>query len=872
MPPIAGSHKHEHDHVHHQRDENDETAKIGYHQHGRRRAPGQPLRRGDACLMCRAKKLKCSAQKPMCDQCAKRKDRCVYDAVRPASRVEKLEKKLAEMDEQDFREAVIRRAAASGLGPIDFDNLLGQIPLSSSSSTVGQDNGIPNFAGYNLLGFQQPQLPTGHAETPSPNAVDQLLNPDSDQLVDINDMPLSAWPWPSSATNSFFHLNQVNHQPVFPSNQLPTTQIHQGNLPWQMLGSSDNISFLNPSDSPPVNGLFDTSIPSTANGSAASSRAPSHDSTASPTPPNLINHSSSPATGVNGLNINLPLGHSPLTPVDAMSPLKPLGLVPNLNQTHPGILSNDNMGSNWLEALSSKTVIPPNFGITDTSEVVRSVMQVKKSVRSEAKAIRAKELSEGARDYLLDLFFGTDTPRPLYGSEMFSEEEFRSRLALPEKQRPHPCLVFSMCTIAATESYVPSIRKLAEPLFKIASSKLEISIRKQDRLVDAIRASKNLSKWLFTQGRVHEGFQFSCKTIALCVACGLHRIPSSIFNPELQAAYEGKPKYLLDPPTSQWELAERIHAFWSAWGNDKGGCITHGWPSTLRDEEIITPLPRSREDYFSDILHSEPDMTLRDLYDLPYRDNPIPPKSIFCFIIAAETLIYRSMTLLDQPPESLASSFRSMGLFGTSQKFTPREHYPTAYKEIMETSIWLESHIPEEWTAKFILNHTWAEPDIPIVALCLKTARMHLHPLDNEIDRSVGLGLAFECAGLIKTLQTYYERVVTSPNPPSSPTQFGAGTDTPPATFAGINSQIPDNKSSGRHRGGISGPYGMSPCYGVVVKLIDGSRILEKLGQVEESKKCMNQVEVIIDGFRKLSQHCKIIGAYVEKLEKLSEE
>ncbi len=46
--------------------------------------------------MCRAKKLKCSATKPMCDQCSKRKDRCVYDAVRPASRVEKLERKLGE--------------------------------------------------------------------------------------------------------------------------------------------------------------------------------------------------------------------------------------------------------------------------------------------------------------------------------------------------------------------------------------------------------------------------------------------------------------------------------------------------------------------------------------------------------------------------------------------------------------------------------------------------------------------------------------------------------------------------------------------------------------------------------------------------------
>ncbi|RSH83686.1 hypothetical protein EHS25_005590 [Saitozyma podzolica] len=76
------------------------------------KAPGEPLRRGDACLMCRGKKLKCSATKPVCDECAKRKYHCVYDAVRPASRVEKLEKKLAELEEAELREALARRHSA----------------------------------------------------------------------------------------------------------------------------------------------------------------------------------------------------------------------------------------------------------------------------------------------------------------------------------------------------------------------------------------------------------------------------------------------------------------------------------------------------------------------------------------------------------------------------------------------------------------------------------------------------------------------------------------------------------------------------------------------------------------------------------------
>ncbi|RSH80786.1 hypothetical protein EHS25_007122 [Saitozyma podzolica] len=46
---------------------------------GKARGPGQALRRGDACLMCRAKKLKCSATKPVCSECAKRNDRAGID-------------------------------------------------------------------------------------------------------------------------------------------------------------------------------------------------------------------------------------------------------------------------------------------------------------------------------------------------------------------------------------------------------------------------------------------------------------------------------------------------------------------------------------------------------------------------------------------------------------------------------------------------------------------------------------------------------------------------------------------------------------------------------------------------------------------------
>ncbi|OCF74369.1 hypothetical protein I204_04740 [Kwoniella mangroviensis CBS 8886] len=821
---------------------------------------------------------KCSAQKPVCDQCAKRKDRCVYDAVRPASRVEQLEKKLAEMDAEDFREAM-RRTAFKNYGRSDFENLAESLASLPSNNTIGQDNGIPSLSGFNLIGSSQSRskVPNGPLETPSPTSVDQMLNPDSEPLVDINDMPLSAWPWPQSGTSSSFNLNHLNHHEMFQPSQLHQAYLHDDTLPWPLMGSSNNASFLNPSDAPPINGLFQISVPSPSNGSTPSSRAQSHDSTASPTPPQFLkSNTSPPVSGIHNLNINLPTGHDSSLSVDCPSTFRPHGILPSYDHNQSGLLFNHGLGISLPNGFGFNfgTFLPESQEITPASEVIRSVLQVKRDVTAENKSIRAKELSDGARDYLLDLFFSTDPPRPLYGSEFFTEDEFKARLALPGKDRPHPSLVFSMCTIAASESYVPSIRKFAEPLFKIATSKLEIAIRKEDRLIDAIRASKNLSKWLFIQGRVFEGYQYSCKTISLCIACGLHRISSSIFTPapasESQDVQAGKPRYLLEPPKSQGGLAERIHAFWSAWGNDKGGCLTHHRPSTIRDEEIITPLPRLREDFLSDALFKEPDMTLRDLYDLPYRDNASPPKSIFGYILAAEHLIYRAMNLLSQPPENMMSSYRTLGLFGSSQVWTPREHYPTAYKEIMETSLWLEEKIPEDWKMNFLITGKWGEPDIPIVALCLKTARMHLHPLESEFDRPIGLSLAFDSAQLIKTLQVYYKNVVTSLDPtsepqPRTPHHMNIGH----STFSGINNRIPDNKDNSRNRGGISGPYGMSPCYGVVQKLVEGSIILEKIGQIEESRKCMQEVTNLLDGFRGLAIHCKIIAAYVDKLEKL---
>lgn len=57
-----------------------------------------PLKRGDACLYCRKRRIRCSATKPSCHHCTKLRRECVYDVGKPVSRVRKLENKVAELE------------------------------------------------------------------------------------------------------------------------------------------------------------------------------------------------------------------------------------------------------------------------------------------------------------------------------------------------------------------------------------------------------------------------------------------------------------------------------------------------------------------------------------------------------------------------------------------------------------------------------------------------------------------------------------------------------------------------------------------------------------------------------------------------------
>lgn len=122
------------------------------------------------------------------------------------------------------------------------------------------------------------------------------------------------------------------------------------------------------------------------------------------------------------------------------------------------------------------------------------------------------DISQSARDYLLDLFFCP--PRFRVGSEPWTEAQFRQRMKLGNWQTPHPGLLFAMYTVAASSSYIPAVRALADSLFTIAASRVDEAITQEDRLLDCIIATKMLSKWLFSKARALEAYNMSWKAVS----------------------------------------------------------------------------------------------------------------------------------------------------------------------------------------------------------------------------------------------------------------------------------------------------------------------------------------------------------------------
>nr|ODN93023.1 hypothetical protein L204_05202 [Cryptococcus depauperatus CBS 7855] len=730
---------------------------------------GQPLKRGDACLRCRAKKLKCSATKPVCDQCAKRRDNCVYDSTRPATGMKELDVRLAaQMEEDSDEQRPLNSSYASsmslGLGtpchPIGQDNGLVFIGESFHDHSTGV---LPSPDPQSL--FSHPSLRLSHDMPMSSSPA--LLDPPSKlkRQGEVNDFV--AWQWPSRGLG----LYDWSSQPIDPSvlaeeasPSAPTT-VTQSPYMTQRIQTSGK-HYWSPTAAP--QGILVNHDMNHVEQSTVDSHG------------NMIDHAG-PRVDSNGMNV------SREKRIIEMNPTTVDSFIDKLCIQRKQFLSKQSLYlQQSISSGKNSLLLPPRDRL-----------------------LTEKDITQSARNYLLDLFFYSDPPRNQFGSEPFTQTQFYSKLLLPPEQQPHPALLFSMYTLAASVSYIPAIRYLAESLFEITKQKLDDGIRTGDRLVDIINGSKNISKWLYERGRLLEGYEWASRSISLCLACKLHEIPSSVFiEPGEDTVDEKGPlKELLPPPKDQWELCERIHAFWGVWGNEKGGTLRTGWPSMIKDEVIITPLPRPPEDYLNRTIRKVRDINFRDLYDLPFRQNSEGLDFIYGLLFSVAHLHHRARTLSSHISET-SPSYRSLD---STVQSPVRERYPEAFDEILRTCEWLEDHIPSQWRLDGE-EEGWSHVDVPVLYSLLKSTPIYLYSPSDPSDRPlfiqhtrVAANIVLECLKRLQTESNGREYRMTG--------QGSAG--------------------SRRNKNGLSGPYRFCQWLTIEDKLSQCAILLEEEGNLE---------------------------------------
>ncbi|OWZ47440.1 hypothetical protein C349_02439 [Cryptococcus neoformans var. grubii Br795] len=757
---------------------------------------GPPLRRGDACLRCRAKKLKCSAEKPSCDQCSKRNDTCVYDTARPATRVQKLEAKLAQMEDQETRPSIEEQRPSSS----SFGSSISHGLLTPYGNSIGQDDGLMFFNERGFADFSNGMVPS-----PNPQALyDQQSIGGSQDVpfmassspafvsskpsIDIsNSLPIfHEWSWPSSGLG----LNHWNNQVEGNSSLRGEPRLIQA--PFTMIGMSQDVSntWSPTQETKPLSALDETAIPISLSGH------------------HMLDHNT---TG------------------RGMDDLNPFMASSDLSTNTPGPVDGDrHRGKPYIQNEQPTSSLQ---GLDDLSYPSPFLQMGDGPMQQRSWRLREDDVSPSAREYLLDLFFSPEPPRYQFGSEAFTETQFRAKLTLQPSLQPHPSLLFSMYTLAASTSYIPAIRSLADELSEIAMKRIEEAIRNKDRLIDAINACKIVSKWFCAKGKAFEAYQYSAKAVSLCLACGLHRIPSSVFQP-YQSNSSPSEGGILSAPKDQWELCERIHAFWGVWGNEKGQEICTSWAGLLKDELIITPLPRPPEHLFNGVMHGVEDITLRDLYDLPHRTNPPRFEPLYALLLAGVHLFTRASNLTSNLPES-NPSYRSLSLASSA---SVRQRFPRAYEEIALTCTYLEESVRQKWPLEDGPEGQdgkgWFIEDVPVMFLLLKCSKIRLlFPPQDHGNQKEFISLVMESGDLV---MKWIHR-----------TDFGN-------VFGSVPSGRKDNKSTYRNKNGLSGPYRFMQWRFVVEQMKECAGLLRENGRVLEAQACSEKAEAIQKGVEKL--------------------
>lgn len=264
------------------------------------------------------------------------------------------------------------------------------------------------------------------------------------------------------------------------------------------------------------------------------------------------------------------------------------------------------------------------------------------------------------------------------------------------------------------------------------------------------------------------------------------------------------------------------------------------WETPIRDDLIITPLPRDPSAYFDGTILREPDMTLRDIYELPH----VPKTKIkyhAAILMSAIHLVHRAKTLRSELPEA-RPTFRELGRHSRAPKhtFCARQDHPAAYQELMDSSQYLLNNMPTEHQIRWLdPTAPWDNDDVPLVYAGLFSVRMMLHePEGDEYDRTTCLDAAREMCSVIKLMLKSFKEDANAVSAAAAPN----GTNT-------VNDKL---NGTMRWKHGLGGPYSLTAWYWTADRLIRGAKVLRGLGRMDEAQGCAEDAAGIVDGLRSL--------------------
>ncbi|EAL22312.1 hypothetical protein CNBB4870 [Cryptococcus deneoformans B-3501A] len=218
-----------------------------------------------------------------------------------------------------------------------------------------------------------------------------------------------------------------------------------------------------------------------------------------------------------------------------------------------------------------------------TSENVRRAGVLQTTIESDG-------LSNETRNALLEFFLSS--PYKFFDMNI---PRLRYRLSFTDKRRPALALLNAMYLWAARLSDVPNSDAMERHFFTKACQHLGSATASDDQLMDTIRAAALLSIYMYTRSRYHEGWLVAGVAVRLVLSSGIHQISSLTFQPS---------------PSEDPLLLERA------------GALATGFPSTIRDEDILTPFGKPLSDISSQNVTLHDDITITDMYHDTGDSNP----------------------------------------------------------------------------------------------------------------------------------------------------------------------------------------------------------------------------------------------------------